>query len=158
MVVGEKIKNYDDDELVWAIAEGRRSYAQIGRDFGLSRQMVHYIARGDRRPELLPLIQDAEGALRGQTERMLAAMVRPAILRLAHLLAHEGEGSADVQRRAAADILKYALPVPGRQGGALDSWTRPPVEPHRPDEYYEWLAEKHERTGEDYRPCAGDGE
>ena len=133
-------KEYDDDALVLAIAQGHKSCAQIAREFGLSPSMVSYIASGSRRPELQPRIEAARRAFRQQALRLAARMAAPAVAKLAKLLAPETKPTAEVQRKAAVDILKLALgesnvPVTGPEE---DPYLPPGVEPADVQEFYEW--------------------
>ena len=102
-------KKYDDDELVLALAAGERSHSQIARDFGLSRTMITAIARGERRPMLQERIEAASAAFRQRGGRLAARMAAPAIGRLVQMISPDSDVPAEVQRRAAADILKFAF-------------------------------------------------
>ena len=129
-MANRKRKNYDDDELVLALAAGERSHSQIARDFGLSRTMIAGIARGERRPMLYDRIQAVSAAFRERGSRLASRMVAPAIGRLVQMISPDSEAPAEVQRRAAADILKFAFGQGGRLG--------------RPASYGEWAWEPSE--------------
>jgi hypothetical protein len=105
----QKQRDYDDNELVLALAAGNRSYAQIARDLGISRALVHAIAQGTKRPMLQERIRAASAAFREQGCRLAARMVGPAIGRLVHMISPGSDAPPEVQRRAAADILKFAF-------------------------------------------------
>jgi len=99
---------YDDDELVLDIAEGRLNYRQISIKHGLSLDYVGRIARGHRRPELQPRIDAAVLAIVRESRRLGARMTCLAWSRLGNL-AGATEGVAnETQRKAAVDILKLA--------------------------------------------------
>ena len=105
----QKQKEYQDEELVLALAAGDRSHAQIARDLGLSRAMVAAIARGERRPMLQERIEAATAAFRERGGRLAARMAAPAMGRLVQMIGPDSDAPAEVQRRAAADILKFAF-------------------------------------------------
>ncbi len=107
-----KRKDYDDDELVMAIAQGSKTYTQIARDFGISRTMLYYIISGKERPELQPKLKAATELFRQQAGRLVVRMGTLAITRLAQLLSPGSEASAEVQRKAAVDILRFVLGPP----------------------------------------------
>ena len=109
-----KQKEYDDDALVLALATGEKSQAQIARDFGLSRTMIAGIARGERRPMLHERIVEASAAFRERGSRLASRMVAPAIGRLVQMIGPDSDAPAEVQRRAASDILKFAFGGGGR--------------------------------------------
>ncbi len=135
-------KEYDDDALVLAIAQGHKSCAQIARELGLSPSMVSCIASGSRRPDLQPRIEAARRAFRQQALRLAARMAAPAVAKLAKLLAPETKPTAEVQRKAAVDILRLALggsdaPVAGLEE---DPYLPPGIEPADAPKFYEWKA------------------
>jgi len=101
-------KKYDDDGLVQAIAQGERSYAEIGRQFGLSDVTVWQIAHGRVRPELLPRILAARETFDDAARRTARPFARAAVARLAKLLAAETTPTAEVQRKVAMDIIELA--------------------------------------------------
>jgi len=103
-----RYRKYDDEELVLALAAGEKTHAQIARDFGLSRSMVASIARGERRPMLHGRIQAASASFRDRGGRLASRMVAPAIGRLVQMIGPDSDAPPEVQRRAAADILKFA--------------------------------------------------
>lgn len=125
-----KVKDYDDNELVLALAAGDRTYAQIARDFALSRTMVAAIARGEKRPMLYERIQAATTSFREQGCRLAARMVAPAIGRLVQLISPASDASAEVQRKAACDILSFAFGngarLKPRVGLGVYGWDVPP--------------------------------
>ncbi len=106
-------KEYDDEELVLAIASGAKPHRQIAREFGLSPTMVCLITKGQRRPELLPRIVAATAEFRERARR-LAGSLAAALGRLGSLIAGDGDVSPQVQLRAAVEILKFALGAPVR--------------------------------------------
>jgi len=112
--MGTPLKNYDDDELVLAIAKGDRSYSQLAEEFGLSEVHVGQIARGVRRPELQPKIKAAVQGFIDEARRLAARYAQGAVGRLGKLIATDSKACADVQRKAAVDILKFTLGDPGR--------------------------------------------
>jgi len=69
---GDKLKDYDDGELVMELARGARPSRQIARRLGLCKDMVCKIRRGARRPDLQPRICRA----RERLERRLLVQVR----------------------------------------------------------------------------------
>ena len=111
-----KRKSYDDEALVRAIAEGNKSYAQIGREMGLTRQQVWAVARGIYRPELQERIQQARqevDAARLALARALAdRLAGPAVRRLGAMI-RGGDGvKLDSQIKAAVDVLKLMFGDP----------------------------------------------
>ena len=102
-------KQYADDDLVLALASGERSYTQIAKDVGLSRGMVAAIARGEKRPMLQERIQAATAAFREQGCRLASRMVSPAIARLVHMIGPSSDAPAEVQRKAAGDLFRFAF-------------------------------------------------
>lgn len=52
-------KDYDDDKLIELIGSGELSSTEIAQRIGISQGLVCKIARGERRPELLPRINRA---------------------------------------------------------------------------------------------------
>ena len=105
----DKTKGYDDEALVTAIAAGEMSYSQIARKLGISRTLVQAVARGERRPMLYERIQAASVAFREQGCRLASRMVTPAIGRLVQLIGPTSDAPAEVQRKAAVDLLKFAF-------------------------------------------------
>jgi len=105
----KKQKAYDDEALVTAIAAGEMAYSQIARKFGISRTLVQAIAHGQRRPMLYERIQAASVAFREQGCRLASRMVTPAIGRLVQLIGPASDAPAEVQRKAATDLLKFAF-------------------------------------------------
>ena len=126
----QKRKEYQDEELVLALAAGDRSHAQIAHDLGLSRGMVAAIARGERRPMLQERIEAATAAFRERGGRLAARMAAPAMGRLVQMISPDSDAPAEVQRRAAADILKFAFSGTGRLrprvGYGEYGWDGPP--------------------------------
>lgn len=140
-----KQKTYDDDALVLAIARGDKSYIQIAKEFGLSNQMVSAVARGICRPELLPRIQELERAFRDQARRLAMRMATGAIARLGKLIHPDLEPTPEVQRKAAVDILKYALGDPSRPQVSVFQAQQTqgfPVKAEHAAEFYRWRARK----------------
>jgi len=111
-------KEYNVDELVLALAMGEKTYAQIAEQLGLSAVYVGEISRGDKRPELQVKIEAATEGLIAEARRLGARSARPAMARLLKIIAdpEPGKPKADVdtQRKAAVDILKFAMGDPGR--------------------------------------------
>ncbi|MHC4716726.1 MAG: hypothetical protein ACYS5V_07140 [Planctomycetota bacterium] len=112
----EQLKNYDDDYLVDEIAKGELSYARIGDQTGLSKDHVGRIARGEFRPELHERIQVARRAYVERARDLCARLAWPAVQRLGALIA-SSEVPAEVQRRAAMDVLSMPLGDPADAEG-----------------------------------------
>ncbi len=113
-MANRKHKPYDDDTLVVAIASGNKTHAQIAEEFGLSQSMVHFIVTGRHRPELQRLIAAASASQRDRAQRLAGHVAAGAMARLAKLIDNDSEASPEVQRKAAVDILRYAI---GRPAG-----------------------------------------
>ncbi len=118
----QRQKRYDDGDLVLALAAGDRSYAQIARDLGISRTLVQEIAHGRKRPMLQERIHAASDAFRQQGCRLASRMVAPAIGRLVHMISPDSDAPADVQRKAAGDILKFAFGLGRGPGYHAGGW------------------------------------
>jgi hypothetical protein len=112
--LGKPKTEYDDDALVMAIARGDRSYGLIAADHGLSESTVARIARGRQRPELQQKIQAASAAMVDQVRRLGSLMAAEAMARLGRLVAEDSTAGEETQRKAAVDILKFAMGDPGR--------------------------------------------
>jgi len=102
---------YDDDCLVDEIAKGELSYAQIAEQTGLSKDHVGRIARGEFRPELYERILSARRAFLERARDLCIRLAWPAMRRLGTLIASP-DVPAEVQRRAAMDILSMPLGAP----------------------------------------------
>ncbi|MHC4716061.1 MAG: hypothetical protein ACYS5V_03770 [Planctomycetota bacterium] len=107
-----KVKTYDDEQLVQAIARGDRTYEQIGEALGLSADHVRKIAQGQRRPALQPRIDAAVQGCLDQARRLGARMAVAAMTRLGRIIAGDTDRPAavlEVQRKAALDVLRIAF-------------------------------------------------
>ena len=61
--MGYRRKDYDDDALVRAIADGLKTYRQIGKELGLSGTMVWAVAHGQKlRDEMVLIVSHYDGA------------------------------------------------------------------------------------------------
>ena len=140
-----KYNEYDDDELVLAIARGDIPYTRIAKHMGISEHTVGQIARGVRRPELLPKIQAARQAYTDQARGLAARLATQAVARLAKIIAPDLKPNSEVQRKAAVDILRYALGDPSRpQFNVIQAQKTeaPAIDPEDAAEYYRWKADK----------------
>ena len=112
--MGKPLAEYDDEQLVLDIACGRLTYAQIAARHGLTESMVGRIARGERRPELQAKIQAAAQGFVDVAMRLGARLATLAMGRLGKLIEKDSDAPAETQRKAAVDLLKFALGDPSR--------------------------------------------
>lgn len=112
--MGKPLATYDDDALVMDIARADRSFAEIAAAHGLSESTVARIARGRQRPELQEKIHAASAAMLDQVRRLGARMAAAAMARLGAIVAADSGAGEETQRKAAVDILKFAVGDPGR--------------------------------------------
>ena len=106
-----KVKSYDDEQLVLAIAGGDRTYEQVGERFSLSADYIRKIALGQRRPALRRRIDAAVQGFIDQAHRLGARMAVAAMVRLGKIISGESNEPAarlEVQRKAALDIIRLA--------------------------------------------------
>ncbi|HET6426997.1 MAG TPA: hypothetical protein VFJ30_01205 [Phycisphaerae bacterium] len=118
-------KDYNDDALVLALAKGEKSICQIARDFGLSMDYVYDVAWGRSRRELYPRIQAAREAILDETRALARRMARAAMARLGRLIADDVKPNAEVQRKAALDIIALAGVGPQPPGPDADAPAQP---------------------------------
>ncbi len=107
-------KEYDSNALVWAIARGDRPISEIAHEFHLSYQHVAGISKGRFRKELHPQIQALREIMLEEARAMARRLARPAMVRLGRLIADDTTPTAEVQRKAAVDILRYAIGDPSK--------------------------------------------
>ena len=112
--MGTHHKQYDDEMLALDIAHGTMTQAQIAEKHGLAETTICAIARGERRPELQERIEAATQGMIDQARRLASRLATPALGRLASLIGDTADAPADIKRKAAVDILKYALGDPSR--------------------------------------------
>jgi len=114
----KKTREYDDDALVMALARGDKSRTKIAKEFGLAVGYVYDIAAGRRRPELQERIAAVRGAADDEMRKLARKLARAAMARLAKLLGPDTKPTAEVQRRAAMDIIRLAAgDRPADEGG-----------------------------------------
>ncbi len=102
-----KLKDYDDEKLIEALAAAEKPYSQIAAAVGLSASTVGRIARGELRPELLPRINAAARAHFAGARRLGARGARHAVATLIELTG-DADANIETRRKAAGDILKFA--------------------------------------------------
>lgn len=113
-MAGKKQAQYDDDEIVMDIARGELTWGQIAAKHGLSEPYVGQIARGEKRPELQARIDSYVEGLANQARRLGKRLASVAMGRLGALAAKDSKAPADVQRKAAVDILNHAIGDPSK--------------------------------------------
>jgi transcriptional regulator with XRE-family HTH domain len=129
-----RLRDYDDEKLILAIAAGRKGYGEIAKELGVSRALVTHVAHGRCRRDLQPRIR-AAGRLFRRLEQVRATelarrLKRPAVERLARLIARGSKAPVGTQRKAAVDILKLAYGDPARSDRAV--MARPEPDPPPP--------------------------
>ena len=98
--------NYDENQLIMDIAEGRLMFSEIAAKHGIDASYVGKIACGRRRPELMAPIEAAAVMIRRQNRRLGSHLTRVAWSRLGKLTAAPKDVADETQRRAAVDIIK----------------------------------------------------
>ena len=109
-----KQKSYDDEALVLDIAQGNLTYEQIAKRHGLSAAFVGEIARGEARAELQQRLGAVTDGLRAQARRIGVQLANAAMARLGTLVTTTAKVDADTRRKAAVDILKFAIGDPSK--------------------------------------------
>lgn len=144
------VKDYDADELVLAIARGDKTYARIAEAFGLSEAYVRQIARGERRADLQAGISAATRGFVDEARRLAARSAQGAVASLRKIIAPDSDAPEETKRKAAMDILKLTLD--GAPAGGAEA--TPPVAPEHVQEFYRFVADRHDGPG-DEPPGAG---
>jgi len=140
-----KSKQYDDATLVADLATANLSRAAIAQKHGLSEDFIGEIARGDRRAELQPRLQAAADGLRDEARRLGASKAGGAIEALQSLV-DDPDTPAETRRKAAGDLLKYALGDPSAahismtQASGQVAASLPGLREEDVPEFLEWLA------------------
>ncbi|NQU76623.1 MAG: hypothetical protein HQ546_09960 [Planctomycetes bacterium] len=113
---------FDEDELVFAIAKGDKTYSQIAEAFGLAESTVVQIASGQIRPDLQARIEATARNFLAEARRLGSRAARHAIGTLVKLAnAQDKDISAETRRKAAVDILKYAFFDSSDSTGQVDT-------------------------------------
>jgi len=112
MATGKR-KDYDDDELVEDIAAHTLTQADIAEKHDLSEVFIGQISRGERREDLQKRIAAVSRGLIEQAKRRGASLADKAMGVLGKLADSAGKDD-DVRRKAAVDILKFAMGDPAK--------------------------------------------
>jgi len=127
-------RRYDEDLLVEMIAEGQLTYAQMGRQLGISESLIKKIARGRRRRELLRRIWDIEDGMLSEARRVGSRYARNLIMEQVRLgLTGQGEPA----RRAREFVLKFAISARPKRSDLPSEATGGP----------DWMVEQMEQLG-----------
>ena len=91
----------NDDALVDMLADGSKTYAQIGEALGLSEVHIGKIARGERRPQVLARLRLIRQAMRNEAGRLGARWAGALLRRHIHVgLKGRGETARKCRRFA----------------------------------------------------------
>ena len=102
-----KRKTYDDRALALALANQTKSTAEIAREFGLDERHIRHIRRGERRPELQPMIR---AICRKADEQLMARVCEEVWALLGAQIRTALTGSPGLARRCREYLLDRFLP------------------------------------------------
>lgn len=105
--------DYDDEALVEDLACGSYSQTQVAERHKLTTGMISLIASGQRRPELTRRI---EQRMESYGQQAIALAKRAAAGAIAQLvaIAKDDDVGADTRRKAACDLMNYAVGDPSK--------------------------------------------
>lgn len=130
-------RRLNQEKLVRDYLSGMFSYQELAKRHGVSPGQVGRLIRGERRPRIAEMIEQAVDSQRWQARRRIARLVEQAIEALAKALAGDAKPTT---LSAAREVLNRVLkesPRPQPKGlyprslEALRTWPRPPTPPKR---------------------------
>ena len=128
-MAGRRQRKYDDEAVAQDLACGEFTAAQIAERHGLSASMVAKIACGVTRPDIQERVKAITDGHLEQARNLGKRLAGVAMARLGSLVGKDSEAGADVQRKAAVDILAHAMGDPSKTDVNVNQTNLPGVEP-----------------------------